>query len=325
MPKVEFNGKRVNLIALSSNIPLAEEISKLTKIPLTEIELKKFSDGETYVKIAESIRGSSVYLVQPTNTPVNHNYMELFIAVDALKRASAKEVSVIMPYYGYSRQDRKASSREPITAKLVADLLQAAGVDRVVCLDLHAAQIQGFYDIPIDNFTAVPLLAYEFSKKKIKDLVVVSPDHGGVTRAYNFAKHFPNVQIAIIDKRRPEANKAEVFHIVGDVEGKNAVIIDDMIDTAGTLVAASEALIKKGVKKVYAIATHPILSGPAIERIEKSPIEEVIVTNSILLNKKSKKIKVISVAEILADAILRLISDKSVSGMFQKYKKFNVK
>lgn len=316
---MEIAHKKVNLIALSANEPLAKEISKLTKIPLTEIVLKKFSDGETYFKATESIRGSHVYIIQPTNAPVNHNYMELFVVVDALKRASAKEVTVIMPYYGYSRQDRKSTSREPITAKLVADLLQAAGVNRVVCLDLHAAQIQGFFDIPIDNFSAIPLLAHEFNKKKLSNVVVVSPDHGGVTRANTFSKNIKGSTMAIIDKRRPEANKAEVLYIVGDVEGKTAVIVDDMIDTAGTLQAASEALIKKGAKEVYAMATHPVLSGPAFERIENSPLKKVIVTNSILLTRTSPKIKVVSVAGILAEAIQRLVREESVSGMFEKY------
>ena len=318
MPKADNSiRKRERLIALSSNIELAKEISKRTNIPLAEIELENFSDGEIHFRAKESVRGCYVYLIQSTCYPSTKHYLELFIALDALKRASVREITVIMPYYGYSRQDRKAQSREPITAKLMADLLQTAGADRVVCLDLHAAQIQGFFNIPIDNFSAIPILSEEFLKLKLKDVVVVSPDHGGVVRALNFSKFIGVSSLAIIDKRRPKANVAEVFNIVGDVKGKIAIIVDDIIDTAGTLVAAAKALVENGATKVYAVATHAVLSGSAYEKIENSCIEQVVVTNTIPLSKKSAKINQISVAPLLSEAILRLINQESVSGIFK--------
>ncbi len=318
MPKADNSiRKRERLIALSSNIELAKEISKRTNIPLAEIELENFSDGEIHFRAKESVRGCYVYLIQSTCYPSTKHYLELFIALDALKRASVREITVIMPYYGYSRQDRKAKSREPITAKLMADLLQTAGADRVVCLDLHAAQIQGFFNIPIDNFSAIPILSEEFLKLKLKDVVVVSPDHGGVVRALNFSKFIGVSSLAIIDKRRPKANVAEVFNIVGDVKGKIAIIVDDIIDTAGTLVAAAKALVENGATKVYAVATHAVLSGSAYEKIENSCIEQVVVTNTIPLSKKSTKINQISVAPLLSEAILRLINQESVSGIFK--------
>ena len=318
MPKADNSiRKRERLIALSSNIELEKEISKRTNIPLAEIELENFSDGEIHFRAKESVRGCYVYLIQSTCYPSTKHYLELFIALDALKRASVREITVIMPYYGYSRQDRKAKSREPITAKLMADLLQTAGADRVVCLDLHAAQIQGFFNIPIDNFSAIPILSEEFLKLKLKDVVVVSPDHGGVVRALNFSKFIGVSSLAIIDKRRPKANVAEVFNIVGDVKGKIAIIVDDIIDTAGTLVAAAKALVENGATKVYAVATHAVLSGSAYEKIENSCIEQVVVTNTIPLSKKSTKINQISVAPLLSEAILRLINQESVSGIFK--------
>ena len=318
MPKIDNTlRKKERLISLSSNIGLAKAISKKTNIPLADIELENFSDGEIHFRVKESVRGCYVYLIQSTCFPSTKHYLELFIALDALKRASVREITVIMPYYGYSRQDRKANSREPITAKLMADLLQTAGADRVVCLDLHAAQIQGFFNIPIDNFSAIPILSEEFSKLNTNDVVVVSPDHGGVVRALNFSKFIGVSSLAIIDKRRPRANVAEVFNIVGDVKGKIAIIVDDIIDTAGTLVAASKALVENGATKVYAVATHPVLSGNAYEKIENSNLEQVVVTDTIPLSKKSNKIRQISVAPLLSEAIIRLINQESVSGIFK--------
>lgn len=316
MSKIQCE-KKVRLLSLTSNIPLAEKISKYVGIPLTPIEVTRFKDKEVSISLQESVRGAYVYLIQSTNEPANENYMELFITVDALKRASAKEITVIMPYYGYSRQDRKARSREPITAKLIADLLQTAGVNRVVSIDLHAAQIQGFFNIPIDNFSAVALLAQEVAKKKLPDLVAVSPDHGGTTRALKFSKHFDGIPLVIIDKRRPKPNVAEVFKIVGDIKDKNAVIIDDIIDTAGTLCAAAKALIDNGAKSVYAVATHGVLSGEAIQKIEASPIKEVIVTDTIPLKQSSPKIRQISVSEMLARAISCIINEETVSDIFE--------
>lgn len=312
-----LNGKNVKLFSLSANPKLAQEISNYTKIPLSPVETKRFSDGEMNISSVESVRGCHVFIVQPTSSPVNEHLMELFIFVDSLKRASAKTINVIMPYYGYSRQDRKAESRQPITAKLVADLLQVTGIDRVICMDLHANQIQGFFDIPIDNFPAGPILANYLRKKKINDWVIVSPDHGGATRARLFGKCLGVYPMAIIDKRRPSPNVAEVLHIIGDVKNRTAVIVDDMIDTAGTLVAATEALYKAGVKEVYAVATHPVFSGPAIERLKKSRIKEVIVTNTIQLNNElPKNIKQLSIGKHLGQVIINLINDTSVSQLF---------
>ena len=280
---VIIDGKKVKLFTLSGNRPLAEEISKYSKIPLSTVSVLKFADGEMTVNIEESVRGCHVFVVQPTSTPVNEHYMELFIMIDALKRASAASINIIMPYYGYSRQDRKSRSREPITSKMIADMLQTVGASRIICIDLHAGQIQGFFDIPIDNFPAAPLLASYFKRKRIKDLVIISPDHGGATRARSFARLLGGAPLAIIDKRRPEPNVAEVINIIGEVKGKTAIIVDDIIDTAGTLVAASGALKKAGAVEIYATATHPILSDPAIEKLEESCIKEVIVTNTIEL------------------------------------------
>lgn len=315
-----FEGKKVKLFTLSANRKLAEDISKTANIELSEVEVSRFSDGEININIKESVRGHNVFVIQPTSTPVNENLMELLIMADALKRASARSVTVLMPYYGYSRQDRKAQSRQPITAKLVADLLQTAGINRIICIDLHAAQIQGFFDVPIDNFPAAPLLAdYFLHEKKLKDVVVVSPDHGGATRARIFAKIL-NAPLAIIDKRRPEVNKAEVMNIIGSVKGKNAIMIDDMIDTAGTLTAGAEALINAGAKSVYAAATHAILSGNAIERIQNSKLTQVIVTDTIQLDesKKIDKIKQLSIGHLLGQAILHVLKDESISEIFDR-------
>jgi ribose-phosphate pyrophosphokinase len=314
------DGKKVKLFALSSNKALAQEIAKASNIELSSAEVVRFADGEISVNIEDSVRGHDVFIIQSTSAPANEHVMELLIMVDALKRASAKTITVLMPYYGYSRQDRKAKSRQPITAKLIADMLQIAGTDRVICIDLHAAQIQGFFNIPIDNFPASPLLAdYFLYTKKLSNVVVVSPDHGGVTRARIFARIL-DAPLAIIDKRRPEPNKAEVQNIIGDVSGKIAIMVDDIIDTAGTLVAAAQALIEAGAVKVYAAATHAVFSGPAIERLNDSVICEIVVTDTIQLpdDKKSPKITQLSIGPLLGQSILHIVKDEPISQIFDK-------
>lgn len=315
----EIDGKKVKLFSLSSNVPLAKEIAKTSDIPLSVVDVLKFADGEISVNIEESVRGCHIFVIQSTSSPANEHYMELFIMIDALKRASAASINIIMPYYGYSRQDRKSRSREPITAKLVADMIQSAGASRVVCIDLHAGQIQGFFDIPIDNFPAAPLIANYFKRKKINDLVIVSPDHGGATRARTFARLLGGAPLAIIDKRRPQPNIAEVVNIIGEVKGKTALIVDDIIDTAGTLIAAAQALKNAGATEVYAAASHPVLSPPAVERLENSCIKEVIVTNTIDIKEKtSKKIKQLSIGPLLGEAILHLVKDEAISQIFNR-------
>lgn len=315
----EIDGKKVKLFSLSSNVPLAKEIAKTSDIPLSVVDVLKFADGEISVNIEESVRGCHIFVIQSTSSPANEHYMELFIMIDALKRASAASINIIMPYYGYSRQDRKSRSREPITAKLVADMIQSAGASRVVCIDLHVGQIQGFFDIPIDNFPAAPLIATYFKRKKINDLVIVSPDHGGATRARTFARLLGGAPLAIIDKRRPQPNIAEVVNIIGEVKGKTALIVDDIIDTAGTLIAAAQALKNAGATEVYAAASHPVLSPPAVERLENSCIKEVIVTNTIEIKEKtSKKIKQLSIGPLLGEAILHLVKDEAISQIFNR-------
>ncbi len=283
---------RLKIFALNSNRPLAEKIAAAVGVELGKSSVTQFSDGEIQVNIEESIRGSHVYVIQSTSSPVNDNLMELLIMIDALKRASAKTINVVMPYYGYARQDRKARAREPITAKLVANMIQKAGATRMLTLDLHAVQIQGFFDIPVDHLMGAPLIANYFLEKGIKgdDVVVVSPDHGGVTRARKLAE-FLKSPIAIIDKRRPKANVAEVMNIIGQVKGKTCVLIDDMIDTAGTITLAANALKEAGATSVYASCTHPVLSGPALQRIEDSAIERLVVTDSIIFQKIVKSTK----------------------------------
>ena len=312
-----IHGKNVKLFSLNANRELAEEIAEYLGIQVSECLVSKFADGEVNISIGETVRGCSVFVVQPTNNPVNENYMELLVMIDALKRASAKEINVIMPYYGYSRQDRKAAPRQPISAKLMADLLQVAGADRMMCLDLHAAQIQGFFDIPIDNFLGLPILVNYLLDKNFEDVVVVSPDHGGAVRAREFAKVLGST-IAIIDKRRPEPNKAEVMNIIGDVNGKTCIIVDDICDTAGTLCAAANALIKAGATEVYAACTHGLLSGPAVSRIADSPIKEMIITNTVRLpeEKRHEKIVQLSVGTLLGHGILKILSDEPLSGLF---------
>ncbi|MCC7667026.1 ribose-phosphate diphosphokinase [Liquorilactobacillus satsumensis] len=316
----QYNDPKLKIFALNSNKPLAEKIAASVGVELGKTSVDRFSDGEIRINIEESIRGDEVFIVQSTSAPVNDNLMELLIMVDALRRASAEVINVVMPYYGYARQDRKARPREPITAKLVADMIVKAGADRVVALDLHAAQIQGFFDIPVDHLMGAPLLADYFLNAGLeKDAVVVSPDHGGVTRARKLAE-FLKAPIAIIDKRRPKANVAEVMNIIGSVDGKRCILIDDMIDTAGTITLAAQALKDAGATEVYACATHPVLSGPAIERIENSPIKRLVVTDSIKLpeEKQIDKLLQVSVGPLIGDAIKRIHENKSVSPLFKK-------
>lgn len=314
----EIKGTKIKMFALSSNPELAKEIADYIGIELTDCTIDRFADGEIGINLPETVRGHHVFVVQTTQCPVNENYMELLIMIDALKRASAKTINIIMPYYGYSRQDRKALSRQPISAKLMADLLQTAGADRVMCLDLHAAQIQGFFDIPIDNFLALPIFAEYFVQKNLKDIVVVSPDHGGTTRARKLAVAL-EAPIAIMDKRRPRPNCAEILNIIGEVENKTCIIIDDMIDTAGTLSVVVTALKQKGANAIYACATHGILSGPAMERLAATPLDELVITNSICLSEEKKAypfVKQLSIAELIARGIANIVDDKPVSDLF---------
>lgn len=313
-----FHGSKVKIFALSGGVKLAEDIADYIGIPLSTCEIMHFADGEINVDIPETVRGHKVFVIQSTNAPVNERIMELLIMIDALKRASAREVNIVMPYYGYSRQDRKARARQPISAKLIADLLQRAGATRVISMDLHAAQIQGFFDIPIDNFRALPLIGRYLVNKHLEDVCVVSPDHGGATRARDLANVL-NAPIAIIDKMRPKPNVAEVMNIIGEVEGKNCVIVDDMVDTAGSITAASYALKKAGAKKIFVACTHPLLSGDATKKIDEAPIEEMICTNTIELSeeKKSAKITQLSIADLLGQGIINIIDDQGVSSLFK--------
>ncbi|WLV24756.1 ribose-phosphate diphosphokinase [Aciduricibacillus chroicocephali] len=312
-----YKDPSLKLFSLNSNHKLAEDIAAHIGTPLGKCSVNTFSDGEIQINIEESIRGCDVYVIQSTSAPVNQHLMEVLIMIDALKRASARSINIVMPYYGYARQDRKARSREPITAKLVADLLETAGADRVITLDLHAPQIQAFFDIPIDHLQAVGLLSDYFASKQLEDIVVVSPDHGGVTRARKMADRL-KAPIGIIDKRRPRPNVAEVMNIVGNIEGRTAILIDDIIDTAGTITLAANALIENGAKEVYACCTHPVLSGPAIERIDNSAIKELVVTNTITLpsEKNIEKITQLSVAPLIGEALIRVHEQQSVSSLF---------
>jgi ribose-phosphate pyrophosphokinase len=310
--------KCFKMFALNSNQKLAREMANLLGCELGKSSVSRFSDGEIQINIEESVRGSEVYLVQSTSQPGNEHIMELLIMIDALKRASAKMINVVMPYYGYARQDRKARSREPITAKLIANLLETAGATRMLTMDLHASQIQGFFDIPVDQLLGVPILSEYFQNKGLEDIVIVAPDNGGIVRARKMASRL-QAPIAFIDKRRPEPNVAEIMNIIGNIEGKNAIIIDDLIDTAGTITLAANALVEKGAKSVYACCTHPVLSGPAISRIESSPIKELVVTNTIELpdEKLLNKIKSLSVVPLLVEAIDRIHNEKAVSPLFE--------
>ena len=310
----------VKIFAGTSNKELAQKIAEKYGMELGKAEVVRFKDGEVFVKIDETVRGRDVFVVQPTSEPVNENLMELLIFVDALKRASAKSINVIVPYYGYARQDRKSSPREPITSKLVANLLTKAGVTRLLTMDLHADQIQGFFDIPVDHLQALPLMVKYFKSKGFygDKIVVVSPDIGGVKRARKLAEKL-DCKIAIIDKRRPKPNMSEVMNLIGEVEGKIAIFIDDMIDTAGTITNGAEAIMKRGAKEAYACCTHAVFSDPAIERLTASPLTEIIVTDSICLpeRKKIDKIKILSVDALFAEAIKRVVHNESVSELFE--------
>jgi ribose-phosphate pyrophosphokinase len=308
---------RLKLFSGNANIDLAREICAFLSVPMGAAEVKRFSDGEINVDIGENVRGADVFIVQSTCPPVNDNLVELLILMDALKRSSAKRVTAVIPYYGYARQDRKVLPRAPITAKLVADLLTAAGVSRVLTMDLHAGQIQGFFNIPVDHLYAAPVMLDHIKANWDNEIVFVSPDAGGVERARAFAKRL-NATLAIIDKRRRGANESQVMNIIGDVEGKSAVLLDDMVDTAGTMVQGAAAVRRNGAKHVFACATHPVLSGPSIERLEKSEVEQLVVTNTIPLGEKAacRKIRVLSVANLLGEAIKRIHFNDSVSSLF---------
>ena len=312
--------KRVSIFSGNAHPGLSQEICQSLEMPPGRARVTQFSDGETFCVIEENVRGVDTYVVQPTCSPVNDNVMELCIMVDALRRASAGSITAVIPYYGYARQDRKVAPRTPITSKLVADLIVASGVDRIVALDLHAGQIQGFFNIPFDHLYAMPALLDSHLRANYggEDVVIVSPDAGGVERARAYAKRLGGT-LAIIDKRRERANVSEVMHIIGDVEGRRCLILDDLIDTAGTLVNAAKALMDAGAKSVAACATHPVLSGPAVQRIADSPLTEVVVTNSIPLSDEARacpKFKVVSVARLLAEAIRRIHHSDSISSLF---------
>ncbi len=308
--------ERLKVFSGNANKDLTEEICEHLHVPLGEVEIGRFSDGEIRLQIMQNVRGDDVFLVQPTCPPVNDHVMELLIMVDALSRASARRITVVIPYYGYGRQDRKSEPRVPISAKLVANLITAAGADRVLAMDLHVGQIQGFFDIPVDHLYAMPVFLDYIREKNLEDIVVVSPDAGGVERARAFAKRL-DADLAIIDKRRPRANVADVMNVIGEVKGKTAILLDDIVDTAGTLCKDAEALKTFGAKKILAATTHGVLSGPAIERLNKAPIEELMISNSIpLKGRSSPKITVLSVAPLLAEAIKRIHEDQSVSQLF---------
>ena len=311
--------KNVSFFAGKSNPALAQEIAKYLKIPLGKVNLKKFADGENYVNYLETIRGKDVYILQSTCDPVNDNLMELLIMIDAARRAAAQRITCLIPFYGYAKQDRKASDREPITAKLVAKLLQAAGADAVVIMDLHADQIQGFFDINADFLYASGTLVKFIKKKKLKNLVIVSPDVGSSRRARAYAKRLGG-SLAIIDKRRPKPNQSEVMHLIGDVKGKTAIVVDDEINTGTTIVNAAVACKKHGAIEVYALASHAVFAGNALEKLEKSAFKEVIVTNSIPEKKKSKKVTVVSIAPLMAEAIRCVNENKSISRLLNPSK-----
>ena len=311
---------KITVFSLSSSKKLAQDIASILGTKVGDCKVHHFADGEILCEIGESVRGKDVFIVQSTSNPVTENLMEILVLTDALKRASAREITAVIPYFGYARQDRKAKPRQPITSKLVADLLTTAGVNRVVTVDLHAAQIQGFFDIPVDEMQALPLLIKYFRKKKVQDLCVVSPDHEGATRARKMSEAF-DCPIAIIDKRRPKPNVAEVMGIIGNVEGKNCILIDDMIDTAGTITAGVDMLKQKGAKDVYIACTHGVLSGPAIERLSTCAAKEVVITNTIEIpqEKKFDKLVSVSVAGLLAHTIENIENDLPVSDVFTQY------
>lgn len=317
-PILEMRFEQMKVFTGNANPVLAGKICAALGVPLGAAMVKPFSDGEIHLQILENVRGADVFAVQPTCTPVDRHLMELLLMIDALKRASAERITAVLPYYGYARQDRKDKPRMPISARLIANLLQRAGADRVLALDLHAAQIQGFFDVPVDHLFAAPVMVEYFESNGRRDITIVSPDAGGVERARAFAKHLKS-PLAIIDKRRTDVNVAEVMNIIGDVKGRDCLIVDDLIDTGGTLVKGAEALLQAGAASVTACATHAVLSGPAVERIENSGIREVVVTNSIPLREEAmrcSRIKVLSVAPLLARAIKSIHEDGSVSTLF---------
>jgi ribose-phosphate pyrophosphokinase len=308
----------LKLFSGNANRPLTEEIAQYLHVPLGDVEVSRFSDGEVFVQVNENVRGTDVFLIQPTCPPVNDNLMELLVMIDAFKRASARRITAVLPYYGYGRQDRKVQPRVPITAKLVADLLTSAGVDRLLALDLHAGQIQGFFNIPVDHLFAAPVIIDYLGKKDLRDPVIVSPDAGGVERARAIAKRL-RASLAIIDKRREGPGQAAAMHLIGEVRGRDTVVIDDMIDTAGTLVQAVVALAREGARRILACGVHPVLSGPAIERIRAAPIEETVVTNSIPIapaKQQAARLIVLSVAPLLGEAIRRIHDEESLSTLF---------
>jgi ribose-phosphate pyrophosphokinase len=308
---------RLKVFTGNANPALAEEVCNYLQIPLGKSHLTRFSDGESYFQVLENVRGIDVFVIQPTCTPVNTNLMELLISIDAFKRASAGRITAVIPYYGYARQDRKDKPRVPITARLVADLVTRAGADRILTMDLHANQIVGFFNIPVDHLYAAPVILKYISEQNYQNLTIVSPDAGGVERARAFAVRL-NAQLAIVDKRRVAANVAEVMHVIGEVKGRTCVIVDDIIDTAGTLVNTAKSLRDKRAERIVATCSHPVFSGPAIDRIHDSPLEKVVVTNTIPLatDKKSDKIVQLSVAELLARAIMNIHTESSVSELF---------
>jgi ribose-phosphate pyrophosphokinase len=318
LPLVSENN-RLKIFSGSANIPLAEEVARYLGVDLGPMVRKQFADGELYVQIQESIRGSDIYLIQPTCRPVNDHLMELLIMIDACRRASARQITAVLPYYGYSRADRKTAGRESIAAKLVANLITQAGASRILSMDLHSAQIQGYFDIPVDHVYGSPVLIDYLAQKELPDLVVVSPDVGGVARARAFAKKLNDAPLAIIDKRRQAHNVAEVMNVVGDVAGKTAVLVDDMIDTAGTITEAARLLREEGARQVYACATHAVFSPPATERLTSSAFEEVIVTNTIPVppDRHFPQLRVLSVASLLGETIWRVHEDRTVSSMFR--------
>jgi ribose-phosphate pyrophosphokinase len=310
--------RRLMVFSGSSNPQLGEEIANYLGVELGRVKLAQFSNGETYVRFLESVRGSDVFLVQTMCKPVNAHLMELLVMIDALKRASAERISAVIPHYGYARQDKKTTAREPITAKLVADLLTVAGADRMLSMDLHAGQIQGFFDVPVDHLTSLPVLSGYFKDKAIDDLVVVSPDVGRVKLAKKYADKL-DAGLAILHKTRPAHNVAEMGAVVGEVEGRTALLVDDMVDTAGTLTEGAKTLVAAGAKRVYACATHAVLSGPAVDRINESPIEELVVTNTMPAPAAEiPKLKILSIAQIFAQTILNVYEDESVSAIFQE-------
>ncbi|SHH96252.1 ribose-phosphate diphosphokinase [Clostridium grantii] len=314
------NGKALKIFTGNSNRELADDIAEILGAKLGDSEIGKFSDGEISVNTKETVRGHDVFVIQSTNSPVNDNLMELLIMIDSFRRASAGKITAVIPYYGYARQDRKAKARDPITAKLVADLITTAGAERVLTLDLHAAQIQGYFDVPVDNLTGAPILANYFIEKGFhnrEDVIVVSPDLGSVSRCRKFADRL-NCEIAIIDKRRPKANVSEVMNIIGDVKNKTVILLDDMIDTAGTITNGANALMERGAKEIYACCSHGVLSGPAIERIESSAIKKLVMLNTIEIPEEKiiDKFEILSVAPLFAEAIRRIYEDEPVSTLF---------